>query len=219
MENGTQIPHPIILERASVVFIAEEIAPNMFSHRYLGYNQVVDINDVPKAAITSPVLTRLQYSKGMLFEATERRIKLEMQYTDPLSSVTGDVRLSDALEVASEHLLKSLAYLSFVAMGINFQVFIEGASVSKLVTGLPTFALPTQVSYKFDYDSFVGNIKMQLAHMKEDENEVVSVDSNFHLDIPPQLSDDEEIAFLLDFLHRRNTFLTELRRLVDETRF
>ena len=60
---------------------------------------------------------------------------------------------------------------------------------------------------------------MQLAHKKEDESEVVSVDSNFHLDIPPQLSDDEEIAFLLDFLHRRNTFLTELRRLVDETRF
>lgn len=218
MENGTQIPHPIKLERASVVFIAEEIAPKMFSHRYLGYNQVVDINDAPKAALTSPVLTRLQYSNGMLFEATERKIKLEMQYTDPLS-VTGDVRLPDALEVASERLLKSLAYLSFVAMGINFQVFIEGASVSKLATGLPTFALPTQVSYKFDYDSFVGNIKMQLAHTKEDENEVVSVDANFHLDIPPQLSDDEEIAFLLDFLDRRNTLLNEIRRLVDETQF
>ena len=218
MENEVQMPRPIILERSSIVFIAEEIAPNMFSHRYLGYNQVVDINDAPKAALTSTVLTRLQYSNGMLFEATERKIKLEMQYTDPLS-VTGGVKLPDALEDASECLLKSLAYLSFVAMGINFQVFVEEASVSKLVTGLPTFALPSHVSYKFDYDSYEGNIKMQLAHKKEDEREVVSVDSNFHLDIPPQLSDDEEIAFLLDFLHRRNTFLTELRRLVDETRF
>ncbi len=140
-----------------------------------------------------------------------------MRYPEPIPFPEDD-SLSDMLRSSAEQLLKPIAYLSFIAIGINFKVIIEAAGVAQLVKGLPSNAKPDLVSYVVDYEGFVANIKMQRAKKREDLSEVVVLDANFHADIPPGLSGDEKLQLLSDVLSRRGAYITELRRLIDETR-
>ena len=206
--------HETVFINASVVFLVKDNSPGMYTHDFLEHHEVIPKEYRRLEAVSLPILSQIKYPGGYVFEATEERTKIEIVYPKE-PSVASMKQHGDIIREIATTLVKQTAYLNYHALGINFRVRTKGTLDTLANLGaLPETAEVTQIKFRVGFLDFTNTVTMSTGIHSVSGEEILVIDSNYHLPIEPD-SKEERMQAIMAALGQRQQCLNNFIEIID----
>ncbi len=177
----------------SVTIVAEQHNPTILHPSFLQSQEIVPcdwkVDPSPGAVISSPVFATAKFANGFIFTVEEKKL----QVID--SQVISDEK-SPVAELAFKY-VKTLPYVQYQAIGINFNGFIESPDADRII--IEKFIKTGSCDYKSNHLDSLGlrliyklsDARLRLAcdsgkvakQENEKEQQGILLSANYHADI------------------------------------
>ncbi len=174
----------------------------MYTHDFLEHQKVIPQELQPLEAISHRLVSQIKYPGGYVVEATEERTKIEISYASEPSVAEMNQGGDNLGEIAAK-LVEQTAYLNYRALGINFRARTTGMldNLANLAA-LPEAAEVIELKFRVGFLDFTNTFTMSTGIHTVSHEEVLIVDSNYHLPIEPVPKEERQTAIMTALAQR-----------------
>lgn len=204
------------LINTSYVFIVEANNPNMFSADLLKTKGVVSADATVTQNLVLPPFAQIAFDDGLVFEALESRIKLEITFPEPVALDEYQVD-TDPVNTGGPRLAEEIAVMRLRSVGINFRVLIEGVVLANLASDVVKQFQVNGLNLDGAFNDFRLNLALSHA-VHEGGQKGIMIDFNYDgqgaaLGVEASLT--QRLEVIQGFLAQRKACGNDVRRVLD----